>query len=163
MNLGRRRSLAKDAGVTLVEMLIVVAIVGLIASISFPSVASGLESLRLTSATDSIVGLLNGAMNRAERRQQAMEITVSVQDNSLSLASSEAGFTRTLSMPDGVKIVAVWPKLLEEDNQPRRFLLLPGSTVPRIGVEIANRKGARRIVRVNPITGVPDIERVEAP
>jgi hypothetical protein len=66
-------------------------------------------------------------------------------------------------MPDGVKIVAVWPKLLEEDNQPRRFLLLPGSTVPRLGVEIVNRKGARRIVRVNPITGVPDIERVEAP
>jgi prepilin-type N-terminal cleavage/methylation domain-containing protein len=158
MNLCRRR-----AGVTLVEMLIVVAIVGLIASISFPSVASGLESLRLTSATDSIVGLLNGAMNRAERRQQAIEVTVSVQDNSLSLSSSEAGFTRKLSMPDGVKIVAVLPKLAEEDDQPRRFLLLPGSTVPRLGVEIANRKGARRIVRVNPMTGVPDIERVEAP
>ncbi|MBI2680606.1 MAG: prepilin-type N-terminal cleavage/methylation domain-containing protein [Candidatus Solibacter usitatus] len=163
MTLGRRRSAAKDAGVTLVEMLIVVTIVGLIAGISFPSVASGLESLRLNSATDSIVGLLNGAMNRAERRQLAMEIIVSVQDNSLSLASSEAGFTRSLSMPDGVKIVAVWPKLPEEDNQPRHFLLLPGSTVPRLGVEIANRKGARRIVRVNPITGVPDIERVEAP
>ena len=34
-------------GVTLVEMLIVVAIVGLIAGISFPAVSSGLESLRL--------------------------------------------------------------------------------------------------------------------
>lgn len=150
-------------GVTLVEMLIVVAIIGLIASISFPSVASGLESLRLTQATDSIVGFLNGALNRAERRQQAIEVAVSVQDNALFLASSEPGFSRKLEMPDGVKIVAVWPKLLEEDNQPRRFLLLPGSTVPRLGVEIVNRKGARRIVRVNPITGVPDIERVEAP
>jgi prepilin-type N-terminal cleavage/methylation domain-containing protein len=150
-------------GVTLVEMLIVVAIVGLIASISFPAVASGLESLRLTSATDSIVGLLNGALNRAERRQQAIEVAVSIQDNSVSLTSSEAGFLRKLSMPDGVKIVAIWPKLLEEDTQPRRFLLLPGSSAPRLGVEIVNRKGARRIVRVNPITGVPDIERVEAP
>jgi prepilin-type N-terminal cleavage/methylation domain-containing protein len=150
-------------GVTLVEMLIVVAIVGLIASISFPAVASGLESLRLTSATDSIVGFLNGALNRAERRQQAIEVAVSIQDNSVSLTSSEAGFLRKLSMPDGVKIVAIWPKLLEEDTQPRRFLLLPGSSAPRLGVEIVNRKGARRIVRVNPITGVPDIERVEAP
>src|ERR1700690_2987429 len=110
----------RQAGVTLIEMLIVVAIVGLAASISFPSVASGLESLRLTSATDSIVGLLNGAMNRAERRQQAMEVTIPIKDNSLSVSSSEAGFTRQLSMPDGVKIVAVWPKLLEESDQPRR-------------------------------------------
>jgi prepilin-type N-terminal cleavage/methylation domain-containing protein len=153
----------RQAGVTLVEMLIVVAIIGLIAGISFPSVASGLESLRLTSATDSIVGLLNGALNRAERRQQAIEVAVSIQDNSVSLTSTEVGFARKLSMPDGVKIVAIWPKLLEQDIQPRRFLLLPGSTAPRLGVEIVNRKGARRIVRVNPITGVPDIERVEAP
>ncbi len=153
----------RQAGVTLVEMLIVVAIVGLIASISFPSVASGLESLRLNSATDSIVGLLNGALNRAERRQQAIEVSVSIQDNSVSLTSTEPGFFRKLSMPDGVKIAAIWPKLPDEDTQPRHFLLLPGSTAPRLGVEIVNRKGARRIVRVNPITGVPDIERVEAP
>ncbi len=153
----------RQAGVTLVEMLIVVAIIGLIAGISFPSVASGLESLRLTSATDSIVGLLNGALNRAERRQQAIEVSVSIQDNSVSLTSTEPGFFRKLDMPDGVKIAAIWPKLLDEDTQPRRFLLLPGSTAPRMGVEIVNRKGARRIVRVNPITGVPDIERVEAP
>src|SRR5579862_102691 len=153
----------RQAGVTLVEMLIVVAIIGLIAGISFPSVASGLESLRLTSATDSIVGLLNGALNRAERRQQAIEVSVSIQDNSVSLTSTEPGFFRKLEMPDGVKIAAIWPKLPEADTQPRRFLLLPGSTAPRLGVEIVNRKGARRIVRVNPITGVPDIERVEAP
>jgi prepilin-type N-terminal cleavage/methylation domain-containing protein len=153
----------RQAGVTLVEMLIVVAIVGLIASISFPAVASGLESLRLTSATDSIVSLLNGALNRAERRQQAIEVSVSIQDNSVSLTSTEPGFFRKLGMPEGVRITAIWPKLLEEDTQPRRFLLLPGSSAPRLGVEIVNRKGARRIVRVNPITGVPDIERVEAP
>ena len=143
------------------EMLIVATIIGLVAGVMFPAVSSGLESLRLSSATDSIVSLLNTALNRAERRQQAVEISVSVQENALSLISSEPGFVRKLAMPEGVKIIAVWPKLLDDGLQPRRFLVLPGGTVPRLGVEIVNRKGVRRIVRVNPITGVPDIERPE--
>jgi hypothetical protein len=34
--------------------------------------------------------------------------------------------------------------------------------VPRFGVELANRKGARRIVRIDPITGIPQVERAAA-
>jgi len=147
-------------GVTLIEMLIVVAIVGLIAGISFPAVSSGLDSLRLRSASDSIVSFLNGAMNRAERRQQVVEVAISIKDNALYLASNEVGFSRKLEMPSGVTIKAVWPKVQTESEELRRFLLLPGSTVPRLGIEIVNRKGARRIVRVNPMTGVPEIERL---
>jgi len=147
-------------GVTLIEMMIVVAIVGLIAGISFPAVSSGLDSLRLTSASDSLVSFLNGAMNRAERRQEVVEIAISTKDNAVSLTT--AGLSRKLDMPSGVTICTVWPKPPTETDAPRRFLLLPGGTVPRIGIEIANRKGARRIVRVNPITGVPEIERLES-
>jgi prepilin-type N-terminal cleavage/methylation domain-containing protein len=145
-------------GVTLVEMLIVVTIIGLIAGISFPAVSSGVDSLRLASASDSLVSFLNAAMNRAERRQDVVEISISVKDNAVTLTSP--GLSRELGMPSGVTIKAVWPKLAADPDAPRRFLLLPGGTVPRIGIEIANRKGARRIVRVNPMTGVPEIERL---
>jgi prepilin-type N-terminal cleavage/methylation domain-containing protein len=148
-------------GVTLVEMLIVVAIVGLMAGISFPAVSSGLETIRLSAATDSLVSFLNSALNRAERRQQVVEVLISVKDNAVWLNSTEAGFVRKLEMPAGVTIQAVWPKLNIETDEPRRFLLLPGSTVPRVGIEISNRRGTRRIVRVDPIIGVPQIENVE--
>jgi prepilin-type N-terminal cleavage/methylation domain-containing protein len=147
-------------GVTLIEMMIVVAIVGLIAGISFPAVTSGLDNLRLTSASDSLVSFLNGAMNRAERRQQVVEIAISIKDNAAYLTT--AGLSRKLDMTSGVTIRTVWPKPPTETGDPRRFLLLPGGTVPRIGIEIANLKGARRIVRVNPMTGVPEIERLES-
>jgi len=56
----------------------------------------------------------------------------------------------------------VWPKLPTNPDATRRYLLLPGGAVPRLGIEIANRKGVRRIVRVNPMTGVPEVERVRA-
>lgn len=145
-------------GVTLVEMLIVVAIIGLIAGITFPAISSGIDSLRLTSASDSLVSFLNGALNRVERRQQPVEVSISSKENAVYLSSS-AGFLRKLEMPPGVTIQAVWPKLPVEQEGPRRLLLLPGGTAPRIGIEIRNRKGTRRIVRVNPMTGVPEIER----
>jgi len=147
-------------GVTIVEMLIVVTIIGLIAGISFPAVTSGIDSLRLASASDSLVSFLNGAMNRAERRQDVVEIAVSIHDNAVTLATSR--LFRTLEMPSGVTIKAVWPKLPTNPDATRRYLLLPGGAVPRLGIEIANRKGVRRIVRVNPMTGVPEVERVRA-
>jgi|SRR6185295_1862747 prepilin-type N-terminal cleavage/methylation domain-containing protein len=138
-------------GITLVEMLIVVAIVGLIAGISFPAVSSGIDSLRLSSASDSLVSFLNGALNRSERRQQVVQISISVEKNAVYLNSPD--LARELDMPTGITIEAV--------HGPPLFLLLPGATVPRVGIQIVNRKGARRIVRVNPMTGVPEIERVE--
>jgi hypothetical protein len=114
--------------------------------------------LRLASASDSLVSFLNGAMNRAERRQDVVEIAISIQDNAVSLTTT--GLSRKLEMPSGVTIKAVWPKFAANPDAPRRFLLLPGGAVPRLGIEIANRKGVRRIVRVNPMTGVPEIERL---
>ena len=153
MNVDRR-------GVTLVEMLIVVTIIGLIAGVSFPAISAGLDSLRLASASDALVSFLNAGLNRAERRQEGVEVAVSTKDNAVSLTSTS--MARKLEMPDGVTIQQVWPKLAEETDAPRVFLLMPGGTIPRIGIEIANRRGAHRIVRVNPMTGVPEIERLPA-
>jgi prepilin-type N-terminal cleavage/methylation domain-containing protein len=149
-------------GVTLIELLIVVALVGLLAGISFPSVSAGLETLRLTSAGGSLASFLNGALSRAERRQQPIEITIDTQENVVLAQSAGPGFLRKLEMPDGVRILEVLPPLVVETGQPRRFIVYPGGTVPRFGVELVNRKGARRIVRIDPITGIPQVERVAA-
>ena len=62
-------------------MLIVVTLIALVAGLSYPSVASGLDSLRLRSASDAIVAFLNTALDRADRRQQAVEIRISPREN----------------------------------------------------------------------------------
>jgi len=148
-------------GVTLIEMLMVVAIVGLLTAISFPAVTSGIDSIRLASASDSVVSFFNTGLNRAERRQQLIEIAVSKTERSLTMRSSERGFVRKIELPEGIAIVSILPESQDEKDGGRRFVLYPGGVVPRIGLELANRKGTRRIVRVDPITGVPQIERVE--
>jgi len=149
-----------NSGVTLMEMMVVVLIIAIAATIAFPAVNSGIESLRLKSASDSIAAFLNSGLNRAERRQQLVEIAISLADNNIVMRSEDPNFVRTLAMPEGVTITKIHPEIIGTEETERRYVLYPGGTIPRLGVEIANRRGQRRIVRVDPITGVPQVETV---
>ena len=153
----------KRRGVTLMEMMVVLAIIALIVGISFPSTIAGMENLRLAAATRSVAAFMNIAANRAERRQQAIELSISVKENAVTMRSPDAAFVKQLSLPAGIAVQAVWPALPEPNDEPRRFLFQPGGVAPRIGIEISNRRGARRIVRLNPITGVAEIEQPASP
>lgn len=143
-------------------MLVVATLIGILAAISFPSVSAGLDGLRLNSASNSIVSFLNAGLNRAERRQQVVEITIVRSERALSMRSAEPGFSRRIEMPEGIVIVAIHPDIPGEADVPRHFLLYPGGAIPRIGIEIANKRNEHRIVRVDPITGVPQVEQVNA-
>ncbi|HYW48191.1 MAG TPA: prepilin-type N-terminal cleavage/methylation domain-containing protein [Bryobacteraceae bacterium] len=147
---------SRAAGVTLMEMLVVMAIIGLIVAVTTPSVSAGIDSVRMASATDSISAFLNAAVNYAERRQQAVLVVISSKESKLSAWSNEPGFERELILPDGIQIEDQDPERAE-----RRLILMPGATVPGIGIQIANRRGARRIVRLDPMTGFPRVESVK--
>ena len=149
---------AGAAGVTLVEMMVVLALVGLIAGISFPSVSSGLDSVRLASASDSIVSFLNAGLTRAERRRTPIEIVVSIPENNIRILGVDT--TRELPMPETIRITRIHPVLPSGDDEQRSIVLYPNGSIPRFGVEIASPKGIRRIVRVDPITGVPRVEQL---
>jgi len=152
-----------SSGVTLIEMMVVVALISLMVGVSYPAITSGIESLRLNAATTGIVSFLDYGLSRAERRQQTVEITIFKDENSLEMRSTEPGFFRKLQLPEGVSIVEVLPALPDDaDPNPRRdFLLYPGGTVPPIGLELINRRNVQRVVRVDPITGVPHVETPE--
>jgi hypothetical protein len=143
-------------------MLVVVTIIGLLAGISFPAASAGIDSVRLSTATQLVASFLNGAVNRAERREEPMEVVISPGENLLTLYSNEPGFTRQLKLPDGITLEAVLPALPEGADPVRRIVLMPGATVPGIGIQMANRHGARRIVRLDPMTGFPRVESVLA-
>jgi hypothetical protein len=119
--------------------------------------------MRLSQASDPVAAFLNGALNRAERRQQGMEITISPRENLIQMRSADASFFRKLELPDGIRVEGTLPKAPGDTGEARGFLLLPGATPPRIGVQLANRLGQHRIVSIDPITGVPKIERPDNP
>ncbi len=149
------------SGVTLIELMVVVGLISLMIGISFPAITSGIDSLRLNAATNGIVSFFNTGLSRADRRQQVVEITISKTGNSIEMRSTDPGFLRKLEMPEGVSITHILPELPENPDAPRTFLLYPGGTVPRFGVQLINRRNVERIVRVDPITGVPRVEQPE--
>jgi hypothetical protein len=140
-------------------LLIVSAIAAAMLSITMPPFLKGLDNFRLSQASDQLAAFLNSALNRVERREQPMELAISIRDNAIALRSVDLAFTRKLDLPDGVRVDAILPPLPEDAISPRRFFLLPDGTAPRIGVQLVNKHGQRRIVSLDPITGVPSIER----
>jgi prepilin-type N-terminal cleavage/methylation domain-containing protein len=156
-SVGKRNS----AGVTLVEMLVVVSIIGLVTAVMAPSMMAGLDGVRMASASDNVASFLNSAVNRVERRQQVMEVIVSIKENKLVMLTNEPGFTRELKMPDGIVIEAVLPRNDSENGDFRRILLLPGAAVPGVGIQLRNAHNNRRIIRLDPMTGFPRVENVK--
>lgn len=158
LSVGKRDSRAAS-GVTLIEMLVVVALISIMVGISYPSVTSGLDTLRLNSAAQSIVSLINTGVSWAERRQQVVQVSIARGENALYLRTSGLGLERKLELPDGITIEGVLPEGPSQDSSgTRNIMLYPGGTVPAFGVAIVNRRRAERVVRVDPITGVPQVE-----
>ena len=139
-----------QAGVTLIELLIVVTIIAVVVGVSFPAITAGLAGLRLTTASGSVASFLTSSMNRVDRREEAAAIVVSPKDNLLAVYTAASGEkpARSLELPQGIRI---------EGSEPRRYLLMPGGTAPRMTVVLRNDKGARKSIRIDPVTAVPDI------
>jgi type II secretory pathway pseudopilin PulG len=151
---------ASSAGVTLLEMLVVVSLIALMVGISFPSITAGMESLRLRSAAGEVVSMFNSALTRADRLQDAVELNISLQRRFIASRAIRANVVRRIDLPEGIQIAHVYPEDLrwavDESGAPvdRHFIVYPNGAVPRIVIDLANERGAHRIVMLDPITGV---------
>src|ERR1700692_3231509 len=91
-------------GVTLLEMLIVVAIIATVAAVSFPALTSGLAGVRLSSAASGVASFLTSSMNTVERREQAAAIVVTPKENRVDVFTAASGLvpSRTFQPPAGM-------------------------------------------------------------
>ena len=136
-------------------MMIVVTLIALVAGVSYPSISSGIETLRLRSASDAIVGLLSTSLERADRRGQAVEIQIWPKEGYVVARSADALFTRRVDVPKPLEISDILPHEPVDPGEMRRIIIYPGGGSPRIGIELATAQGRKRMVSVDPITGVP--------
>ena len=152
--MNKRAPAARGHGITLLELLVAMAIAGLILSISFPSLSSGLEGLKLQTAGRQLASFLNMARARAERDQRPVELLIDPASSRLT-ASSEGQWERVFDLAAGLRIAEVWPAA---ETPARRFLLIPGVPPPRFRVRIVSSRGRSLAVEVDPIAGIPQFQ-----
>ncbi|MEO5923494.1 MAG: prepilin-type N-terminal cleavage/methylation domain-containing protein [Bryobacteraceae bacterium] len=145
----------RERGITLLELLIVVALIALLTGMSYAPVAAGLETLRLRAASDLVLSFLSSSLDRAERKQAVVEVQILPVDNVLLARTSDRAFQKRVDLPEGMKIARITPEIPSADPRAvRRFLIYPGGAVPQVSIELVNSRGRRRIVSLDPLTGI---------
>jgi prepilin-type N-terminal cleavage/methylation domain-containing protein len=143
-------------GITLLELMVVMAIIALIAGISYPGVSRGLDGIRLRTASDDVASFLSQAMSRVERTESPLELRFLKPHGSIEMAGPATPM-KTLTLPDGIALAEVYP-VPPGDPAETNVLLLPGATFPRLVVELVARNGGHRWVRVDPATSLAIVE-----
>lgn len=159
----RISSVGSSRGLTLLELLVALALAGMIMAISFPSVTAGLEGIRLQASGRRVAAFVNAARERAERDQVPVEILIEPGRNQMSALAADGNWQRTLELAEGVRISSVMPALEAGDDPetaPRRFVVIPGVPAPRWRLQLSTERGRSLAVEVDPLTGVPQIEEV---
>lgn len=146
---------SREAGVTLIEILVVVGLIGVMAGIAFPSFTAGLDGLRLRSASTTVASALNIAIHTADRRQLPVQLTIQPAQNRVILRPAESQRDQIFEIPPGIRIRRILPSLfLGEEKRDRYVIVYPNGAPPQLIVELENTRGTLRQIKLDPITGI---------
>jgi general secretion pathway protein H len=141
-------------GVTLIEMLVVVAIIAIAGAIVLPGVTTGLENLKLRTTAERLGNTFRFARETALRRQVICQVTVDPQRRTVALeqVSAERGpasaaGTRSWEMPAGIQVRL---------ERARAFVFAPGGG-PNISLTLVNSRGRAALVELDVLTGLPRV------
>jgi prepilin-type N-terminal cleavage/methylation domain-containing protein len=147
-------------GFTLLELLIVMALLGVLTAVAYPSIGRGMGTLRLRTASREIAAAIRLARSKALREQQAYYLQFDIDKGEVELSSEDLKYQRSFSLPEGVVFRRV--ALLGEDNGPyssdRAYYFAPNGLGENIEVMIANSHGRQMKIIQSSMVSSPKIE-----
>ncbi|WP_080507495.1 prepilin-type N-terminal cleavage/methylation domain-containing protein [Bryobacter aggregatus] len=153
-----------QSGMTLIETMVVVAIIAVMAGMAFPSFTAGLDGLRLRSASSTVASALNIAITTADRRQLPVQLAIQPAQNRIVLRVADSKRDQIFEIPAGIRIRRILPALfLDEEKKDRYLLVYPNGAPPQLIVELENPRGSIRQIKLDPITGIAQVFAQTAP
>lgn len=150
--------LCQDRGFTLLELLIVVVLLALAFSLSYPSLSRGSTALHLRATGRDILGTFRYAREKAVTEQAGMVLTVDRKKQTLVLSDSFREGNRKYNLPKDVRIQSIALGGTEVSEGPLVVRFLPNGSSDNAEIVLkSNTGGILRIVS-DPITGGARIE-----
>ena len=161
------RRYVREAGVTLLELLVVVALASVLLAVVFPSVGAGLRTLEVRSAAQRLAASARYARDQAVHRQRFYELEIDAEAGTVTVTDFAGESRRSFELPASVRVERILP---EEDAfshvrarvgqaRPRRFVFSPDGNAPAFEIVLGNDR-RQAAVRSNPLTGFPKVEEL---
>jgi len=153
----------RAAGFTLVELLVVLVLIAILMSVTFPSIGRGLSAVKLRTTSREIAATMRFARWKAIREQKLYWMRIDSEKNEIELASQDLKYQKLISMPLGISIIKV--SLLGEQEPPEKqesstYFFMPNGLSDSFQVVISTERGLQVKVFQDVLTGSPRIERI---
>jgi type II secretion system protein H len=142
-------------GITLLEMLVVMTLIGLLAAIAAPSVGSGVETVRLRSTSERLAATLRTARTRAMRARHYMQVSVDPKSGVVELRDLEGG-----SVASSVASWEIPSTIQVQSDQRLAFLVYPDGGAQAMLVTLRNQRGRELEVALDPFTLFPSVREI---
>ena len=145
-----------QSGVTLMEMLVVIALASILLAIVFPAVGSGLGGLELRAAATRVAAAARYARDQAVYRRQPFQLVIDGAAGSVSVSRLNEEDARRYEFPASVRVESVLPAETGSPSKVRRFFFFPDGAAPQFEVTLANAR-RRLVVAGDPLTGTAKV------
>jgi general secretion pathway protein H len=148
----------RNNGFTLIEILIVMLILAVVMTVTYPSLSRGATTLRLRATGRDILNTLRYARTKAVTEQSRMIITVNREKQELILTDGLGEGGRTYRLPQHVKIQRMALAGTEILDGPMLIHFLPNGSSDSAEILLKSDAEASLTIVSDPITGGARIE-----
>ena len=149
---------SRERGFTLLELLMVVLILALVLSLSYPSLSRGSTALHLRATGRDILSTFRYAREKAVTEQTGMMLRVDRDKQALVLSDIFGDQSRQYTLPEDVKIQRVALGGTEILEGPLVVRFLPNGSTDGAEVLLQSNTGSLMRIISDPITGGARIE-----
>jgi prepilin-type N-terminal cleavage/methylation domain-containing protein len=154
----RRDSKRHAAGMTLLELLVVLTILSLLAGLVVPRMGPWLDNWKLRSAAERIAQTLRYTRARALFEQHYYVVEIFPQRNLVRILQADSAFVREFPLPDGIQVETDEEQGTFRTPEVVRFILPPSGEVEEKNLWLRNKQGRAVKIHLDFLLGGPGVE-----
>ena len=156
---GSRRRGRREEGLTLLELLVVLALMSLLIGLLAPRIGRATDNWRLRRAGEHLSQILRYARTRALYEGRYYVVEIEPQANRVRLVGPSSGFVREYVLPGDVRC---GEEGAGGSFYVMRLIFSPSGAVEERTLWLRNRQGSEVKIHLNLLLGRPSVEVVQA-